>query len=97
MIESSIIKELSKILYTRIMFLDGAMGTVIQGHKLNEADYHGERFKGHNKSLKGNNDLLVLTKPDLIRQIHIDYLEAGSDIVCTNTFSANEIDRKSVV
>ena len=92
--ESSLIGELSNTLNQRLMFLDGAMGTVIQGHNLQEEDYHGERFKNHSKSLKGNNDLLVLTKPDLIRQIHIDYLQAGSDIIETNTFSANRISQK---
>src|SRR3990167_7040386 len=93
MIDSPLIKELSETLNTLIMFLDGAMGTMIQRHKLSEADYHGVRFKNHNKSLKGNNDLLVLTKPQIISQIHSDYLNAGSDIISTNTFSANEISQ----
>ncbi len=75
------------------MFFDGGMGTMIQGAKLEEADFRGEYFKDHPKPLKGNNELLVLTKPDLIRQIHIDYLLAGSDIIETNTFSANRISQ----
>lgn len=85
--------ELQQTLENRIMFLDGAMGTVIQNYKLTESDYHGERFKQHLKSLKGNNDLLVLTRPDVIYQIHYDYLNAGSDIISTNTFSANAISQ----
>lgn len=93
MIGSPLIKELSNILAKRIMFLDGAMGTVIQNYKLTAEDYHGERFKNNSKSLKGNNELLVLTRPDVISEIHLDYLRAGSDIICTNTFSANEISQ----
>jgi 5-methyltetrahydrofolate--homocysteine methyltransferase len=90
---SPLIAEISNILEQRIMFFDGAMGTVIQNHNLIDTDFHGESFKDHPKSLKGNNEILVLTKPDLIRQIHIDYLEAGSDIIETNTFSANKISQ----
>ncbi|MDD4929136.1 MAG: methionine synthase [Gallionella sp.] len=73
----------------RILILDGAMGTMIQRHKLTEADYRGERFKDSPRDLKGNNDLLVLTRPEVIRQIHCEYLEAGADIIETNTFGAN--------
>ena len=91
MIQSPLIAEISAILDKRIMFFDGAMGTVIQTHHLSEEDFRGQQFKDHHKSLKGNNDLLVLTQPDLIRQIHLDYLNAGSDIIETNTFSANQI------
>lgn len=90
---TKLIQELQETLDKRIMFLDGAMGTVIQNYKLTDEDYHGERFKNHNKSLKGNNELLVLTRPDVIYQIHYDYLKAGSDILSTNTFSANEISQ----
>ena len=79
--------ELKTLLEQRILVLDGAMGTMIQRYKLEEADFRGERFKGHDKDLKGNNDLLSLTRPDIIGMIHREYLEAGADIVETNTFS----------
>ena len=75
----------------RILILDGAMGTMIQRHKLKEADYRGERFKDWPSDLKGNNDLLVLTQPDIIRGIHEAYFEAGSDIIETNTFNAQTV------
>lgn len=75
----------------RILILDGAMGTMIQKYKLSEEDYRGERFKNHPHPLQGNNDLLVLTKPNLIREIHGHYLSAGSDIIETNTFSGTKI------
>lgn len=90
---SPIITELTQILEKRIMFFDGAMGTVIQSYKLEEADFRGTLFTEHEIHLKGNNELLVLTKPEIIKQIHIDYLEAGSDIIETNTFSANRISQ----
>lgn len=75
----------------RILVLDGAMGTQIQDQKFSEADFRGERFKGWNHDLKGNNDLLVLTQPDAIRDIHLAYFRAGADIVETNTFSSTQI------
>lgn len=75
----------------RILVLDGAMGTQIQNQKFSEADFRGERFKGWNHDLKGNNDLLVLTQPDAIRDIHLAYFRAGADIVETNTFSSTQI------
>jgi 5-methyltetrahydrofolate--homocysteine methyltransferase len=75
----------------RILVLDGAMGTMIQRHKLQESDYRGERFKDWPCDLKGNNDLLVLTQPGIIRGIHEGYLEAGSDIIETNTFNAQTV------
>ena len=75
----------------RILVLDGAMGTMIQRHKLGESDYRGERFANHCCELKGAHDLLAITHPDVIRQIHLDYLRAGADIVETNTFNANAI------
>lgn len=78
-------------LKNRVLVLDGAMGTMIQQYKLSEEDYRGERFKDFPKSLKGNNDLLVLTKPEVIEAIHRKYLEAGADIIETNTFSAQRI------
>ncbi len=77
--------------FERILVIDGAMGTQIQGLKLSEEDFRGERFKGWNHDLKGNNDLLVLTQPDAIRQIHLNYFQAGADIIETNTFSSTEI------
>ncbi|MEO5364556.1 MAG: methionine synthase, partial [Magnetococcus sp. DMHC-8] len=80
-----------RLLATRILILDGAMGTMIQRHRLTEADFRGERFAHHPVDLQGNNDLLSLTRPDLIRAIHAAYLEAGADILETNTFNANAI------
>ncbi len=74
-----------------ILIIDGAMGTMIQRHKFSEEDYRGERFKDWGRDVKGNNDLLVLTQPDVIADIHRDYLEAGADIVETNTFNAQVI------
>lgn len=81
--------NLAELLKQRILILDGAMGTMIQRYKLEEQDYRGERFADWPSDLKGNNDLLVLTQPDVIKAIHTEYLEAGSDIIETNTFGAN--------
>src|ERR687894_1513942 len=75
----------------RILVLDGAMGTEIQALKLSEQDFRGERFRDHGHDLKGNNDLLILTQPDAIRDIHLRYFLAGADIVETNTFSGTSI------
>jgi 5-methyltetrahydrofolate--homocysteine methyltransferase len=75
----------------RILVIDGAMGTLIQGLKLTEADFRGERFKDWHRDLRGNNDLLILTKPDAIRGFHLDYFRAGADIVETNTFASTRI------
>ena len=83
--------NLRTILENRILILDGAMGTMIQRHKLNEADYRGTRFANCEILQKGNNDLLVLTQPDIIYGIHNQYLEAGADIIETNTFNAQRI------
>lgn len=83
--------ELQQHLKRKILILDGAMGTMIQGYQLGETDYRGERFASHTCDVKGNNDLLVLTRPDIIQQIHRDYLEAGADILETNTFNATTI------
>ena len=83
--------QLDDLLATRILVLDGAMGTMIQRHMLTEADFRGTRLKAHARELRGNNDLLVLTRPDVIAQIHREYLEAGSDIIETNTFSSTAI------
>ena len=82
---------LERALQRRILVLDGAMGTMIQRYKLTEADFRGERFKDHTKDLQGNNDLLILTRPDVIREIHGQYLAAGADIIETNTFSSTTI------
>ena len=84
-------QALPAILRQRIMVLDGAMGTMIQRFKLNEAQYRGERFKDHPKDVKGNNELLSLTRPDVIQSIHEGYLAAGADMVETNTFGATRI------
>lgn len=75
----------------RILILDGAMGTMIQKHKLEEKDFRGKRFKDHPSSLQGNNDLLNITQPEIIKDIHIEYLKAGADIIETNTFSGTTI------
>ncbi|MFT6962741.1 MAG: 5-methyltetrahydrofolate--homocysteine methyltransferase, partial [Flammeovirgaceae bacterium] len=75
----------------RILFLDGAMGTMIQRHKLTEEDFRAERFKNHPSDLKGNNDLLSITQPQIIKDIHRAYYDAGADIVETNTFSSTTI------
>ncbi|MEO6148504.1 MAG: homocysteine S-methyltransferase family protein, partial [Sulfuriferula sp.] len=75
----------------RILILDGAMGTMIQSYKLEEADYRGTRFADFPHDLKGNNDLLALTQPHIIRAIHAAYLEAGADILETNTFNSTTI------
>ncbi len=83
--------QLTAALQQRILILDGAMGTMIQRHKLDEAAYRGERFKDWPHDLKGNNDLLVLTQPDIIRGIHEAYLAAGADILETNSFNATSI------
>ncbi|MFZ5723014.1 MAG: methionine synthase [Pseudomonadota bacterium] len=77
----------------RILILDGAMGTMIQQHNLQEADYRGERFQAHPHDLKGNNDLLVLTRPDVIGGIHRQYLEAGADILETNSFNSTRVSQ----
>ena len=83
--------DIRDILNERILVLDGAMGTMIQQYKLTEEDFRGERFKDHNKPLKGDNDLLALTRPDVLKAIHAAYFEAGADIAETNTFSSTSI------
>ena len=83
--------RLEEILKERILILDGAMGTMIQRHQLEEEDFRDESLKDHQKSLKGNNDLLVFTRPDIIKDIHRLYFEAGADIIETNTFSGTSI------
>jgi 5-methyltetrahydrofolate--homocysteine methyltransferase len=81
------------LLKERILLLDGAMGTMIQDYKLEESDFRGKRFSNHAKDLKGNNDLLSLTQPQIILEIHQAYLEAGADLIETNTFNANAISQ----
>ncbi|MGG4673621.1 methionine synthase [Providencia sp. Me1] len=88
---SAKVTQLEQELKKRILVLDGAMGTMIQQHKLSEAQFRGERFADWPSDLKGNNDLLVLTQPDIIRDIHSQYFEAGADIVETNTFNSTSI------
>lgn len=85
--------RLPELLESRILILDGAMGTMIQRYRLSESDYRGERFRDWPSDLKGNNDLLVLTKPEVIREIHEQYLEAGADILETNTFNGNRLSQ----
>jgi 5-methyltetrahydrofolate--homocysteine methyltransferase len=86
-------EQLRMELERRILVLDGAMGTMIQSYQLEEADFRGERFAGWPRDLKGNNDLLNLTQPGIIRAIHTAYLEAGADIIETNTFNATAISQ----
>ncbi|ELK05114.1 Methionine synthase [Pteropus alecto] len=83
--------EIKAILQERIMVLDGGMGTMIQQHRLSEDDFRGQEFKDHPRPLKGNNDILSITRPDVIYQIHKDYLLAGADIIETNTFSSTSV------
>ncbi|GAB3824674.1 hypothetical protein GCM10028895_33340 [Pontibacter rugosus] len=80
-----------KLLQERVLVLDGAMGTMIQRYQLQESDFRGDRFQDHTGDLKGNNDLLSITRPDVIKAIHAEYLEAGADIIETNTFSGTSI------
>ena len=75
----------------RILILDGAMGTMIQRRKLDEAGFRGDRFRDHSRDLQGDNDLLVLTQPAIIEEIHGEYLEAGADIIETNTFNGTSV------
>lgn len=91
MTDKTLTQILTESLKQRIMILDGGMGTMIQDYKLEEADYRGERFADWHIEVKGNNDLLVLTKPEIIKAIHKEYLDAGADIIETNTFNATQI------
>ncbi|OBZ91083.1 Methionine synthase [Choanephora cucurbitarum] len=90
-IQDNTFDYLNKTLKERIMFLDGAMGTMVQRLKLREADFRGQEFVDWKKDLRGNNDLLTLTKPEAIYTIHRQYLEAGADMIETNTFSSTSI------
>ncbi|WP_340111422.1 methionine synthase [Maribellus mangrovi] len=86
-------KDIRKELKTRVLVMDGAMGSLIQEYKLTDADYHGERLKNHPNDQKGNNDILSITHPEIIKEIHRKYLEAGADILLTNTFNATRISQ----
>jgi len=90
-VKKSLQDEIEAILRERIMVLDGGMGTMIQRHKLSEEDFRGHEFQDHARPLKGNNDILSITQPNVIYQIHKDYLLAGADIIETNTFSSTHI------
>ena len=87
------VEQFKAQLRERILVLDGAMGTMIQGHRLKEADFRSDRFRDHDHPLMGNNDLLSLTQPEVIESIHRAYLEAGVDMVETNTFNSNAISQ----
>src|SRR2546421_575080 len=87
------IAALHDALKQRILVLDGAMGTMVQRHRLTEDEFRGERFRDFHRDLRGNNDLLTLTRPGVIREIHSQYLEAGADILETNTFNSTAISQ----
>src|ERR1700738_2348573 len=86
-------KALQSAALERILVLDGAMGTMIQQHKFGETEFRGERFAGWPRDLRGNNDLLSLTQPQAIKAIHLAYLEAGADIIGTNTFNSTAVSQ----
>ena len=88
-----LLEKLQTLLRQRILMLDGPKGTLIQSYRLSESDFRGDRFKDHPIDLKGNNDILVLTQPKIVLDIHRAHLEAGSDFVGTNTFNANAISQ----
>jgi 5-methyltetrahydrofolate--homocysteine methyltransferase len=90
-LEHFCMRDITEILKERILVLDGAMGTMIQKYKLEEKDFRNEKLKDHPHTLKGNNDLLVITRPDIIKEIHAKYFEAGADIAETNTFGSNAV------
>ena len=87
------VQALLDALAQRILVIDGAMGTMVQSYRLEESDYRGERFAGHSHDLKGNNDLLTLTRPDIIGAIHNAYLDAGADLIETNTFNSTAVSQ----
>jgi methionine synthase I (cobalamin-dependent) len=90
-VTGSVRARLAQLLSERILVLDGAMGTMVQQYALSEADFRGERFRRHTHDVKGNNDLIILTRPDIVSAVHHAYLEAGADIIETNTFSSTAI------
>ena len=85
--------KLHEALIERILVLDGAMGTMIQSKKLTDTDFRGARFANHHHDVSGNNDLLTLTQPEIIKEIHLAFLNAGADIVETNTFNATQVSQ----
>ena len=87
------VEQLNKLLSEKILILDGAMGTMIQSYELDESDFRGERFKDHPMPLRGNNDLLTLTQPDKIAAIHRAFLDAGANLIETNTFNSTSISQ----
>src|SRR3954464_8096924 len=87
----TIMHKIEQELEKRVLVIDGAMGTMIQQYKLEEKDYRGKRFAGWQKDLKGNNDLLSITQPEIIKAIHKEYLKSGADIIETNTFSGTSV------
>src|SRR2546423_7516826 len=91
--EPDVKRQLDDLLQRRILVLDGAMGTMIQRYTLSEADFRGDRFRSHAHDLRGDNDVLVLTRPDVIAEIHDQYLAAGSDIIETNTFNSTAVSQ----
>src|ERR1700691_1323041 len=86
-------EELLALLGRRLVVLDGAMGTMLQRHRLSEAEFRADRFADWPRDVRGNNDLLSITQPDIVAAIHRDYLLAGADIICTNTFNSNAISQ----
>src|SRR5262245_15756613 len=85
--------RLRELLASRILVLDGAIGTMLQRRRLSEADFRGERFREHPRPLHGDNDLLCLTRPDVVEEVHAAYLDAGADVVTTNTFTATPVSQ----
>ena len=85
--------DISELIKSRILVLDGAMGTLIQNKRLSEKEFRGNKFPNHSIDLQGNNDVLSLTQPEIIEAVHKEYLEAGADIITTNTFNANAISQ----
>ena len=85
--------QITDIFEQRILILDGAMGTMVQTYQLGETDFRGQRFKKHPNDLKGNSEILCLTQPDIVKEIHRAYFDSGADIIETNTFSANAISQ----
>src|SRR5579859_4233970 len=88
------LQRIRSLLAQRILILDGATGTMFQREQLQEADYRGERFAAHPQSLQGDPDVLSLTRPDLVEKTHRAYLEAGADVITTNTFTATAISQR---
>jgi 5-methyltetrahydrofolate--homocysteine methyltransferase len=91
--KSPVFEQLDKLFKSKIAMIDGAMGTMIQRYKLEEKDFRADVYPNHAHELKGNNDILVLTRPDVIHEIHTQYLEAGADIIETNTFNGTWISQ----